>query len=404
MGLFRGTNRLKRNARSSGGLSFAPSASPFPFPGFGAGKTVFGIFILSAFFFGTAVIVEHLVDRQNKTENMEARAVAPVVPVDEPLPPAMFNPDAQWGDARRFLPVSSGTDSPLSDPFWNAFVESAIKSVRRSDGTPSIIERALPKDVSEDSAMRIFSVYSYIRDVNPSIDAVVALVEACSMEIYSRETNLPLSLVVGVSQTESNFRPNAVSNMKARGPMQVMWKYHYGVLRANGIMEEKHLNDPEMGIAAGTIVLSRYLRAEQSIPGALARYYGKLENKYVGITLSHKHAFELYESGISDSWKNSMARERYFWNRMTGGREALSAKKAPPLPGEAGNVGPSVVVSVTPSQKSTSAKSTVSRKPDSPAPSGSLVRASSHSSGTFMPGGNSITVVYKNGDRKSWKD
>ena len=393
--------------KSRGNMAFAyPSSGAF-FAWTGIARTALCIVSLSGVLFGAALVVDATVKKRNAPDErpMISEGYAAGCPsIGSELPPAMFNPSSRWTEGDMFLASATGErfDSPLTDPYWTAFVAEAAKNVKRSDGHPSIIERALPENVSEDGAMRIFSVYSYIREANPGLDALVALVQACAMDVYARETNLPLSLVVGVSQTESNFRPGAVSNMNARGTMQVMWKYHNGILKANGIPDEKHLHDPELGVAAGTIVLSRYLRAEQSIPGALARYYGKLENKYVGTTLSYKHAFELYESGISESWKNSMARERHFWNRMTGGREAVSASKAPPVPGTKENTGPSVVVSVTPSNTPAAAKRPAAAA-KKPGPLPTSIRADSPS-GTFVPGGNSITVVYKNGDRKSWKD
>ena len=338
--------------------------------------------------------------------------------LDAELPPAMLNPDSTWGDY--FVNRNSGVDdSPISDPSWNAFVASAIEAYRRPDGKPSIIEKVLPKNVSSNISMDAFTLYSYIREVNPRVEANVALVEACSMLYYADKTNLPVSLVVGVSQTESNFRPSAVSSANARGVMQVMWKYHWAVLQANGIKEEKYLHDPELGVVAGTIVLSRYLKQEQSIPGALSRYYGILSNQYVGVTLSHKHAFELYASGISESWRNSMSRERHYWNRMTGGREAVSAKSSPKVPGSNGNVGESVVVKVTPNPATTPSALPAGSKPSKTVSSGGSVSVSSSkntqvkttpttvgSSGNTQSGrkGNFITVVYRNGEKATWQE
>jgi len=328
--------------------------------------------------------------------------------LDAELPPGMLDPNSEWGSYF----VNKGTeetDSPISDSSWNAFVAAAVKAYRRPDGKPSIIEKVLPEDVSSSMSMNVFTLYSYIREVNPGVEANIALVEACSMLYYADKTNLPLSLVVGVSQTESNFRPSAVSSAKARGIMQVMWKYHWAVLQANGIREEKHLHDPELGIVAGTIVLSRYLKQEQSIPGALARYYGVLSNKYMGMTLSHKHAYELYSSGISESWKNSMARERHYWNRMTGGGEALSAKSAPKIPGSNGKIGSSVVVQASPSIKTgSSAVSKTSVKAPSSVQKKNLPTTVGSSAGSLSQTGlknrNMITVVYRNGKKVTWQD
>lgn len=311
------------------------------------------------------------------------------------LPPGMLNPSAAWGE---YFTLTAESETPHSDLAWNAFVSSTVKKMTRKDGKPSIVERVLPKDASVSTSMDAYTLYSYIREVNPRVDPETALIETCAMLYYSDVTNLPISLVVGVAQTESNFRPSAVSSASARGIMQVMWKYHWAVLQANGIKTEDQLHDPELGVVAGTIVLSRYLKAEQSIPGALSRYYGILSNQYVGITLSHKHAFELYSSGISESWKNSMARERHYWNRITGGREAVGKKAAPSLPGANGSMGSSVVVQVTPNpaNKNLPSSSETAKKP--------LPSSVTPSSTPASKGRNSITVVYRNGEKATWKD
>lgn len=383
--------------------------------------TIAGVICLGGIVFGLLSGAERSREARIAAERNARLAAASSAPVSAPapdaeLPPALLDPNSTWGEY--FVNKASSGDTPISDPSWNAFVASAIETYRRPDGKPSIIEKVLPKEVSSATAMDVFTLYSYIREVNPRVEANIALVEACSMLYYADRTNLPLSLVVGVSQTESNFRPSAVSSANARGVMQVMWKYHWAVLQANGIKEEKHLHDPELGVVAGTIVLSRYLKQEQSIPGALSRYYGILSNQYVGITLSHKHAFELYSSGISESWKNSMARERHFWNRMTGGREAVSAKSAPKVPGSNGKVGESVMVRVTPNPATVPSSLpagskpsvTVSSKktPSAVANNGTIIVGAS--GGTVVGGsssqrkGNHITVVYRNGERATWEE
>lgn len=364
-----------------------------------------------------SVIVGTTAYLRNRSLPAPLPAVAETV---KELPPALLNEN--WGEWDKYF-VFQGVDKGeglIADPAWNSFVARSIETHRHADGSPSIIEKVLPPGASHETTMDVFALYSYIREVNPGVNADTALVEACSMHYYAGKTTLPISLVVGVAQTESNFRPSAVSTANARGVMQVMWKYHWAVLQANGIKEEKFLHDPEMGIAAGAIVLSRYLKQEQSIPGALGRYYGVLSNKYVGITLSYKHAFEMYTSGISQSWKNSIARERHYWNRMTGGKEAIAAKVAPKLPGENGDLGASVVVSVVPNPATTPSVMPV-RGGSGGASSGASKpsSASAKSSGTTIVGagggshaqtstqgrkGNIITVVYRNGDKTTWQE
>ncbi|HCA41540.1 MAG TPA: hypothetical protein DEP01_08725 [Aminobacterium sp.] len=59
-----------------------------------------------------------------------------------------------------------------------------------------------------------------------------------------------------------------------------MWKIHSNLLRANGIRGEDELLLPEQGIAAGCLLISRYLRAYGSPEKALGRYYGGPSSVY----------------------------------------------------------------------------------------------------------------------------
>ena len=84
----------------------------------------------------------------------------------------------------------------------------------------------------------------------------------------------PIDLVIAVAQTESRFDPGARSPAGAAGVMQVMWKVHSGLLQANGILSEEELHNPDLGIAAGSLLLSRYLRTHEDLQTALGRYFG----------------------------------------------------------------------------------------------------------------------------------
>ena len=118
------------------------------------------------------------------------------------------------------------------------------------------------------------SLSRFIQSQNGEVCRESALVQANAFWKYSLKYNVPLDLIVAVANTESHFRPDARSPAGAAGIMQVMWKVHAGLLQANGIMEEEDLLDPEMGIAAGSLLLSRYLKAYGDTKAALGRYYG----------------------------------------------------------------------------------------------------------------------------------
>lgn len=220
-----------------------------------------------------------------------------------------------------------GCDIPFST--FEILVKEASKVSR------SVAEVA-PPDISLREIVEFYNLWSYIRSFTKSyLDIDTSLRVAASILLNSRQYNLPLGLVVGVAQTESLFKPTALSSTKARGVMQVMWKYHEGLLKARGFSSEKDLHDPEMGVAAGCIILSRYIKAEESIIGALGRYYGKLTKSYVGKVFAFWHAYEMYASGIIGDWRAMVKASDEDWGKLTrsGGNNvtaSLPNKNAPP--------------------------------------------------------------------------
>ncbi|MDR3330998.1 MAG: lytic transglycosylase domain-containing protein [Synergistaceae bacterium] len=123
----------------------------------------------------------------------------------------------------------------------------------------------------------VASTASFIRKSNPRIDAKTAWREAAALVHYSAKYAVPYALTTAVAQVESTFDPNAVSPKGASGVMQVMWRLHKHLLSANGIMPTpgaNPLSDPEQAIAAGCLLISRYIRAYGSVQDALEKYYG----------------------------------------------------------------------------------------------------------------------------------
>jgi len=186
----------------------------------------------------------------------------------------------------------------------------------------------LPKDASEEDVKKTKQVYEYMLEMKPNGDKDVLLELAAAAVKYAKKYSVPLGLVVGVMQTESNFNPKALSSAGACGPMQVMWNIHNGLLSANGITTRDSLFTTDLGVAAGCLILSRYLRDERSVAGGLKRYYGELSGNYVSTTYSNWHTYELYASGIleTDS-RNALAKDKkYLTSLMT----KVSPKKPAP--------------------------------------------------------------------------
>ncbi len=111
---------------------------------------------------------------------------------------------------------------------------------------------------------------------------------------------VPSNLAVSIASAESHFNPQAKSNSGALGVMQVMWKVHNVMLRARGVAPTRdHMFDPERGVEAGVLILSRYIAAYGTVQKALNRYYGgigsrylKKVNKNMAMLKSHSEAME----------------------------------------------------------------------------------------------------------------
>ncbi|MDL2297698.1 transglycosylase SLT domain-containing protein [Synergistaceae bacterium OttesenSCG-928-D05] len=184
--------------------------------------------------------------------------------------------------------------------------DSVVTALAKMDLTPDHIYRWIgehPKTtLAEIEKMtpqlqaKVANVATFIRSTNKKLDAKTAWREAAALVHYCVKYNVSTELAVGVAKTESHFNPNLTSKAGARGVMQVMWKYHSGMLQAKGIAATKeHMYDPERGIEAGVLLLSRYIDAYGSVQKALSRYYGKMSNVYVrkvnnNMALLEKHS------------------------------------------------------------------------------------------------------------------
>jgi hypothetical protein len=154
------------------------------------------------------------------------------------------------------------------DEWMAAHPGSAIKHIRY-----------MPEPMQRDCA----NIALFIRKYNPKIDKKTAWREAAALVHYSGKYGVPSALTTAVAQAESAFNPNAISSKGACGVMQVMWGTHNGLLRSNGIQAapgNNPLADPEYSIAAGCLLLSRYIRAYGSLQKAIDRYYGGTSASY----------------------------------------------------------------------------------------------------------------------------
>ena len=129
---------------------------------------------------------------------------------------------------------------------------------------------------------KVASIATFICSINRAISPKVAWREACALVYYSAKYGVPTELAVSIAKAESRFNPSAASKSGACGVMQVVWKVHNGMLSAKGIATKKdHMFDPERGVEAGILIISRYLNAYGTVQKALNRYYGGISHAYL---------------------------------------------------------------------------------------------------------------------------
>jgi soluble lytic murein transglycosylase-like protein len=179
-----------------------------------------------------------------------------------------------------------GTPS-VAPPTYDSSVVTALKKMGLSPQHLDLWIQTQPESALQDLASlpgslqrSVANVALYIRSHNSRVSPKVAWREAAALVKYTGRYGLPLPLAVAVAHTESRFDPNSQSNKGAMGVMQVVWRVHNGLLQAHGIETKRQMFDPEKGIAAGCLLLSRYLKAYGTAKKAIDRYYGGVADGY----------------------------------------------------------------------------------------------------------------------------
>ncbi|MEG1641522.1 MAG: transglycosylase SLT domain-containing protein [Synergistaceae bacterium] len=180
-------------------------------------------------------------------------------------------------------------DITADDVNFEASVLSALKAMKVTEDDIAKWVEQHPKstlaslhELSPSQQREVANIATFIRKVNKNVDVKTAWRESCAIVTHSKKYDIPVDLVVGVAKTESTFNPNTKSHMGAVGVMQVVWKVHHGMLSAKGIAKSKEqMHDPEIGVEAGVLLLSRYIDAYGTVQKALSRYYGSSSKKYM---------------------------------------------------------------------------------------------------------------------------
>lgn len=118
-------------------------------------------------------------------------------------------------------------------------------------------------------------ISSYIKKKNKSIDHRTAEHIAREIVINSKHHDVKPSLVVGIMQVESTFKPKARGKSGAIGLMQVMplWSKHFG------LNHPRELYDIKTNIKCGVRILKKYkAKAKGDVDKALYFYVGGNNN------------------------------------------------------------------------------------------------------------------------------
>lgn len=123
---------------------------------------------------------------------------------------------------------------------------------------------------------------------------------------YAAENGLDPYLVFAVTRTESSFNPRAVSNIGARGLMQLTpdtFAWAQSKTPQNESLSKEQLFDPEINICYGTVVLSSLLREFGREDTALAAYHAGRGNvkKWLLDTRYSRDGRTLYHIPFADT-------------------------------------------------------------------------------------------------------
>ncbi len=115
-----------------------------------------------------------------------------------------------------------------------------------------------------------------------------------SVSKWGAEYSIPPLLILSIIWRESSFDASTVSSANARGPMQVIYKYHDEKLTRIG-KSEKDLHDIDTGIRIGTEIMREYFdRFDQDIFRTMKAYVGGTHKTYAQDILTRYFRARIY--------------------------------------------------------------------------------------------------------------
>ena len=186
-------------------------------------------------------------------------------------------------------------------------IEATTKVAELTEENKILNEKLVNLKNKEDLARRDLELY--ILKKYRVVPKVVAREVAAQVVRLTKEEGVPFSLIVGLIEVESQFKPWAVSKKDARGLMQVM-PFWVNNKKANlGLKSKYDLHDVETNIKAGIAVFKVHLgEANNDINQGLYLYVGK-DNTYANKVFNAMGKFEVFRSTLDTTFRDEESGE-----------------------------------------------------------------------------------------------
>jgi len=175
----------------------------------------------------------------------------------------------------------------------------------------------------EDLAKR--DLEAYILKRFRTIPKVVAHEMAVQTVKQTKKAGVPFSLIVGLIEVESHFKPWAISKKGARGPMQVMplWVKKQKEIGVE-LTSQYDLHNVAKGIEVGIAVFKYHLKeANNDINQGLYLYVGK-DRSYANKVFNAMGRFEIFRSTLDTTLRAEENKE------ISDGPEEIIEEAPPP--------------------------------------------------------------------------
>lgn len=119
-----------------------------------------------------------------------------------------------------------------------------------------------------------------IQQKQPKLDPITAKEIAVAVEVYSKKFDFPSELIICLIEQESSFKQMTVSKAGCVGLLQINRKFHGEKLKKLNI-KNAEIFYIDNNIHIGVMILREYFDSTGSISGALKKYLGAANTKYM---------------------------------------------------------------------------------------------------------------------------